>query len=374
MGKKIKVVFVVSDINKAVGFEWITENLDKTRFDISFVLLNYQPSYFAQYLQQKGIPVYEIIFQGKKQLPGVLWKVIKIFRKEKPDVIHTHMYIADLVGLAAGKILRVKKRIYTRHSSNESRKYYNRGRIDRTVNMLCTDVIAICNNVRNILHEQEHVPERKITVVHHGFDLDKFYNVTEGEIAEIRNKYNSPRKRPVIGVVARYSHWKGIQDIITAFKELLKEYPTALLVLANAKKGDYKDMLASLLSQLPEGSVCEIEFEHNIFALYHLFDVYVHTPIDKELEAFGQTYVEALAAGIPSVFTLSGVSPEFIIHEKNALVVNFQDPPGILAAIRRLLNDKSLCDKIVEEGKESVRDMFSLKRMMNNLEQLYSSK
>jgi glycosyltransferase involved in cell wall biosynthesis len=371
--KRHKVIYIISQIDKAIGFEWIVENLDNARFDLSFILLNEKPSYLAQYLTAKGITVHELAFTGRKQdLPRLLLKVINLLRREKPDVIHTHMYIADLLGQFAGKILRVKKRVYTRHSSNESRKYHKKQRIDRIVNSLSTHVVAISENVKNILHTEENVPLESIRLIHHGFDLARFDAIPPAEIAELSAKYNPQHKKPVIGVVARYSHWKGIQDAIAAFKKVLADYPNALLLLANAKKGDFKDEIAALLAELPAGSYHEIVFEHNLFALYRLFDVYVHLPIDAELEAFGQTYVEALAAGIPSVFTNSGVAREFIRDGENALVVDFQNPEQVYEAILRLLRDDRLRKKLSANGKADVRKMFTLEIMIDKMERLYS--
>jgi glycosyltransferase involved in cell wall biosynthesis len=371
--KRRKIVYIISQIDKAIGFEWIVENLDKSRFDLSFILLNEKPSYLAKFLQEKGITVNELHFSGAKQSLPFLWlKVINLLRKEKPDVIHTHMYIADLVGQFAGKILGIRKRIYTRHSSNESRKYHKKQRIDRIVNSLSTHVIAISENVKNILNKEENVPLERIRPIHHGFDLERFENIPQAEINELSAKYNPNNKKPVIGVVARYSHWKGIQDAIAAFKKLLEDYPNALLLLANAKKGDYKDEIAALLSELPADSYHEIVFEHNLFALYRLFDVYVHLPIDAELEAFGQTYVEALAAGIPSVFTNSGVAREFIRHEENALVVDFQNSEQVYEAILKLLRDDELRKKLSANGKADVKKFFTLEIMIDKMERLYS--
>jgi glycosyltransferase involved in cell wall biosynthesis len=371
--KRIKVVFIISQIDKAIGFEWIVENLDRSRFDLSFILLNEKPSYLAGFLTEKGIPVHELMFSGRKQdLPRLLFKVVNQLRREKPDAIHTHMYIADLVGQFAGKILRIKKRIYTRHSSNESRKYHKKQRIDQIVNALSTHVIAISENVKNILHEQENVPLERIRLIHHGFDLARFDAIPPAEIEELAAKYNPRNRAPVIGVVARYSHWKGIQYAIAAFKKVLGDYPNALLLLANAKRGDYKNEIAALLTELPEGSYHEIIFEHNLFALYRLFDVYVHLPVDAELEAFGQTYVEALAAGIPSVFTLSGVAREFIRDGENAAVVDFQNSEQVYEAILRLLRDAELRKKLTANGKRDVKKMFSLKIMIDKMERLYS--
>ena len=371
--KRRKVIYIISQIDKAIGFEWITENLDRSRFDLSFILLNEKPSFLAQYLTAKNIPVHELAFSGRKQdLPRLLFKVINLLRREKPDVIHTHMYIADLLGQFAGRLLGIKKRVYTRHSSNESRKYHKKQRIDRIVNSLSTHVIAISENVKNILHKEENVPLESIRMIHHGFDLESFDNIPRAAIEELEAKYNPQHKKPVIGVVARYSHWKGIQYAIEAFKKLLADYPNARLLLANAKKGDYKDEIAALLAELPADSYHEIVFEHNLFALYRLFDVYVHLPIDAELEAFGQTYVEALAAGIPSVFTNSGVAREFIRHGENALVVDFQNSAQTYEAILKLLRDDELRKKLSDNGKLDVKKMFSLKIMIDKMEKLYA--
>ena len=166
-------------------------------------------------------------------------------------------------------------------------------------------------------------------------------------------------------------HWKGIHYIIPAFKELLKDYPDAYLLLANAKKGDYKDEIDQLLQDLPTDSYHEIEFEHNLFALYHLLDVFVHCPVDEEVEAFGQIYVEALAAGIPSVVTLSGIAREFIENEKNAVVVDFKNSDEVLAGIQKVLKEAPFRENLINNGKESVKANFSLSNMIQTLENLY---
>ena len=104
-----------------------------------------------------------------------------------------------------------------------------------------------------------------------------------------------------------------------------------------------------------------------------MFDIYIHVPVNPSCEAFGQTYVEALAAGIPSVFTLSGVAQEFIVHEENALVVPFKDSNAIYKAMLRLLNDLSLREKLSAEGFQSVSRMFSFEDYIRNLQKLYRS-
>lgn len=172
-------------------------------------------------------------------------------------------------------------------------------------------------------------------LIHHGFELDAFKNVNTEEVEQLRVKYNLKDNHPVVGMISRYEKGKGIQHVIPAFQKLLKEYPNAVLVLANSH-GSYAREIKAMLKQLPDHSYREIRFEYNLFALYKLFDVFVHVPEYAEYEAFGQVYVEALAAGVPSVFTLSGIALEFIEDRKNALVCKYGDSSDIYNALSEI--------------------------------------
>lgn len=241
---------------------------------------------------------------------------------------------------------------------------------DKMINSFATAVVAISKNVEEILIEKENVAADKVHLIHHGFKLEDFEIADKNKMEGLRNKYFIKDKYPVIGVIARYTHWKGIQYIIPAFEKLLKTYPDALLILANAN-GDYKLEITHLLKTIPPDNFVEINFEEDLFQMYHLFDVYVHTPIDNHSEAFGQTYIEALAAGTPSVFTLSGIAREFIKDRQNALVVDYKNSDAIYNSIKELLENKSLAETISKNGKEDVKKSFGLDKMISKLEELY---
>jgi glycosyltransferase involved in cell wall biosynthesis len=365
-----KITYLISNINKAIAFEWIVEQLDPERYQLSFILLNPGVSEFENYLAEHHIPFTRIDYCGPGDLPKALLRTIQIFKKSKPDIIHCHLFDATLMGLTAGKLAGVKKRIYTRHHSTYNWQYNKKGVwLDRLINWLATDIVAISKNVRKVLLKTEHVPLHKIHLIHHGFDLDAFRIVDKERIKSLSDKHKIIGKKPIIGVIARWIEWKGIQYIIPAFRKLLETHPDALLILANAN-GPYKPEIERLLHELPEDTFQTIPFENDLFALYQLFDVYVHTPINPTIEAFGQTYVEALAAGVPSVFTMSGVAPEFIEHEKNALLVPFEDEHEIYKSIMRLLRDKDLSARLVENGKRDIQT-FALHHMIHRLEKLY---
>jgi glycosyltransferase involved in cell wall biosynthesis len=254
---------------------------------------------------------------------------MKLFFKLKPDVVHVHLIDACLTTMPVAFLMGVKKRIYTRHHSTYHFDYFPHAvKYDKLINSLSTNIIAISKNVENVLVNKENVNSNKVQIIHHGFELNKFVETNSANISILKSKYNPNNKTPVIGVISRFTEWKGVQYIIPAFKKILNDYPDAFIVLANAH-GDMEAELFQQLSQLNSDQYCTIKFEKDLYSLYQLFDVFVHVPIDEHSEAFGQTYVEALAAGVPSVFTLSGIASEFVIDRRNAVVVDYKNADAI---------------------------------------------
>lgn len=366
-----KLTYIVSDIEKALAFEWIAEELSH-KYELSFILLNCKQGCFLEnWLKQRNIPVFFVRYEGKKDLPNAFWQIRKLLKELQTEIVHCHLFAASLVGLLAAKSLGIKKRIFTRHHSTFHHEYFPRAVwYDKLINYLATDIVAISENVKEVLIEKEKVNPNKITLIHHGFRLELFENVSTNQVEALRKKYNLQGK-PTIGVIARWMHLKGIQYIIPAFANILQDYPEAHLILANAK-GDYTFEIEKLLKKLPKKSYTIIFFEEDIFALYRLFDIYLHTPINSQVEAFGQTYVEALAAGIPSIFTLSGVAKEFIKHQVNAWVVPFKNTEKIEEAIKILLKNENLKKQIIKNGKQSIQSMFKLQAMIKKLDSLYN--
>jgi glycosyltransferase involved in cell wall biosynthesis len=367
------VCYIISNINKALAFEWIAEGLDKDQFELHFILLNPGGSVLEDFIKQRNISVLRIHYSGKKDLLKAILKIRHYLKENKIQTVHCHLFDANLAGLLAAKTAGIRKRIFTRHHATFHHQYFP-GAVyyDRFINFLATDIVAISENVKNVLIEKEQVTPEKITLIHHGFPLEKFQEASEEKIQKLKRKYHTENKYPVIGVISRYVDWKGIQYIIPAFAEILRKYPQAHLILANSS-GNYKIEIQGLIKNIPQESYTEILFEEDLFSLYHLFDIFVHVPVNAEIEAFGQTYIEALAAGVPSVFTLSGVAKEFIEHEKNALVVPFKNTESIKENLYRLLDDKLLTQSLIETGKVDIKRLFELDTMIEKLNRLYAT-
>jgi glycosyltransferase involved in cell wall biosynthesis len=365
-----KVVYIISDINKAVFFEHTALKLRESGIDISFILINSSKSELYKFLLEKGFRVH--LLEVKKLMSSIpqILACVKILRSEKPDAVHCHLAAANFVGLVAAFMAGVRVRIFTRHAGLPLVFSKKENIIDHIQNRLATRIVAITENTKQLLLSQG-VSESKITIVHHGFDIDRMMRPDPSEVRRIKQQYNPDNKFPVVGIIARWMKWKGIQYIIPAFEQLLKDYPNAKLCLFNASdNADYSAEIKEMVKQLPAQSYEVVSFEKNIYDLYQLFDIYVHVPVNPDCEAFGQTYVEALASGIPSVFTLSGVSREFIT-EDNAYIVDFENSDQILAKMKAILAKEKDPELLLKNGQEVVVKMFSLEKYISTLLSLY---
>lgn len=369
----INIAYIISSVNKSLAFEWIANHIDTSKFKLTFILLNNKHTPLEEFLSKKNIPTFRVNYNKKKDLPFAILNTIKLLKQNKIEIVHCHLFEACLVGLTAAKFAGIKKRIHTRHNATIHHQYHPKAvKFDKYINFMSSDIVAISQNVKNILVDMEHVDPKKIIIVHHGFDFIDFENISQERIDTVIKKYfiDSKLSHPTIGVISRYIHWKGVQYIIPAFKSMLNTYPNAHLILANAE-GPYTLEIKALLKELPKHSFTEILFEEDIFALYKLFDIFIHTPIDEKSEAFGQVYIETMASEIPSIVTMSGIAPEYIKNNENAVVVPFKNSIAIADSLDEILKNKSLKENIITEGKKSVLKLFNIHTMIQRLEELY---
>ncbi|MBK9282899.1 MAG: glycosyltransferase family 4 protein [Sphingobacteriaceae bacterium] len=366
-----KVTYIISDIQKAIAFEWIAQEINKNKIELSFILINNSNSPLEEFLQHHNIKTIRVAYRSKFDLLTAIFKCRRFLKKNKTDVVHAHLFDATFIGLMAAYISGIKTRIYTRHYATLNLEYFPHAvKWDKLYNKLATHIVAISENVKNVLIQKEGVPENKIYLIYHGFKLEHFLKTDKKKVASLQEKYNPGYKKPVIGVIARFIELKGIQFIIPAFKEVLIKYPNALLLLFGTE-GDYELQVNRLLQEIPETSYKKVEFESEITSLYKIFDIYIHVPINENIEAFGQTYVECLASGIPLIATKSGIGKEILVDKHNSMVVPFQNTKSITEAIFTLLEQKEIRDKIISNSYATVTENFDLNAMIQKLETIY---
>jgi glycosyltransferase involved in cell wall biosynthesis len=99
--------------------------------------------------------------------------------------------------------------------------------------------------------------------------------------------------------------------------------------------------------------------------------VFIHAPVYNEYEAFGQVYVEALASGVPSIFTISGVANEFIKDGRNALVAEYANAESIYNKMILLLENPNIRNQVIENGRKDIEQLFGIDLFYTKLKSLY---
>lgn len=372
MSKRKKIAYFISSVDFSYGIKWLAEFMPREKYDITFFFLYHKEPQLVSIFNAEKINSYYIPYQNKYDLIKVIPKIFKLLLKIKPDVVHAHLFDACIASLIPAYILRVPLRLHTRHHSMIHHDSFPHAiKYDKLNNFLSHKIIAISQNVLNILIEKENVSTAKVKLLHHGFNFVEMLSFNKNR-EYISTKYNLNNNAPIIGVISRFTEFKGIQYIIPAFKKMLTQYPNAVLIMANAV-GDYKSNILEMCADMDVKNYRIIEFEKNVFDLYACFDVFVHVPVDEYVEAFGQIYIEAMAIEIPSIFTLSGVASEYIQNMKNALVVDFKNSEQIYDAIIYALTHPEIITKIVEKGKKDVFEMFDVSQMILLLEEIYET-
>lgn len=365
------ILYIISEIDKALEFEWTAEHL-KDDFNLHFILLNptSENPALAQFLASWNIPCNIIAYKNKIEIPKIILSLYHHIKKIKPDIVHTHLLQANMLGLTAAKWAKVPVRIYTRHHSSFNHIYHpKKVWYDHYTNKNATHIVAISPIVQQILIEWEKVNPKKIFLIPHGIDFKTFNHVPSLRVESIKQKYQIETHYPVIGVISRWTEWKGIQYIIPAFQKLLAHYPDALLLLAG-KGGEYASVIEKMLKNIPCDNYRVIGFEPDVPALYQSMDVFVHAPIDAHSEAFGQVYIEAMASKIPMVCTISGIAHNLVKDKWNAIVVPYKNSDAIYESMMYLLSHPDLKEQLRQNASQSVKE-FSVEKKVFLLKKLY---
>jgi glycosyltransferase involved in cell wall biosynthesis len=368
----LRVLWVVSDIGRARAFEWVAERSRQWRgLELDFVFLGDPGNPTARRIADAGGRVTELPLRGKADWPRTLMALTRAMRRRRPAVVHTHLFQANVLGLTAARLAGVPHRMYTRHHATLHHRYHPKGVYwDRYCNASAHRIVSISGVVAQVLVEREDVPPHKLAHIPHGFDLAEFATPDPGRAARFRARHGVPADARVIGLSSRYLELKGVEYAVRAFRGVHAAHPDTHLLLLNAA-GPHAPVVRGALATLPPGSFTEVGFDEDLPAAYGTMACFVHVPVDPDVEAFGQVYVEALAAGVPSVFTLSGIAPECVRHDENALVVPHRDAAAVEAALLRLLTDAPLRDRLRQQAPGTVRAAFGVDRMTDALRDLY---
>jgi glycosyltransferase involved in cell wall biosynthesis len=361
--KRINLLHLITELEPA-GAENLLLNiarrLDRSKFKMLIGYI-YGAGTLANQFRRVGVRVIDLSYQGKLN-PFLLLRLILLMRKEKIEIIHTHLVHASIVGRIAARLAGVKAIVTTRHYAYHPKERNFMFRLEKKLARLSKMTVAISRSVKDYLVRVENYERGKVTIIYNAVDPQFFHMSTEESGHASNDNYR-------IGSVGHLYSQKGHDVSIKSMVEIIKEFSkTKLLIIGD---GPLRNRLNRLIQELKLSNnvillgskspkeVKEILKEINVFILA------------SNWEGFGIAAIEAMASGKPVVATNVEGLREVVKDGRTGFLVPPGQPKALAKKIILLLKNPSLCSQMGNEGRKRVETLFSLDGMINKLESLY---
>ncbi|OZB75206.1 MAG: group 1 glycosyl transferase [Thiomonas sp. 14-64-326] len=308
-----------------------------------------------QEFEKLGVPV--VIFGRKGKLDfGLVFRVASWLKRERADVVHTHLFTADTYGRLAARLAGVPAVFSTVHNIVNPWKGSGRKLIDRLFARLSTAVVGCSEEVTQTLATRDKIPASKLVSIPNGIDLQKFSNFSG---AGLRSEFGLPEDRPLIGIVGRLHEQKAHGDLFRALTELpqVRDKKLNCLVIGT---GDLQDTLKQQVKALGlEDCVIFTGMRTDVPRLVAAMDVFV---MSSHWEGLPIALLEAMASSKAVLCTRVGGIPDVVIDGDNGLLVEPRDVPQFAKRLDDLLQDPALRARMGQRARETVIARFDVSR------------
>jgi len=340
----------------------LVTRLDRERYDVSVCSLSAGSA--VRRLERAGFPVCVIeVADDDAAVEAVAAHLAAI----RADVVHNHMYRAEIVGTRAG--WRVADaglpRPYVVGTVHSSRIRSDEDRdLIRRLTPRMDHLIAVSSSIVRKIADEARVGA-PVTLIYNGIDLERYDQ--QLPCCTLREEYDLPPEGPMVGVVARLEPEKGHPTLLDAWPSVLAEFPNASLLVIG--EGSRREALEAQVEGLRlAGSVILTGRRDDVPAVTKALDVAV---LPSYREAQGLTVLEAMALSRPVVASNVGGVPEMIEDGVTGLLVPPHEPVALADAILRLLRDHPLADTLGRAGHDLVHERFCVQLMARAVETIY---
>ena len=335
----MRVVFIITNLATG-GAETmllkLLEHMNRTRFQPTVISL-IGLGEIGPRIQALGIPVHTLGMARGLPSPLALLRLVRLLRQLQPDIVHTWMYHADLMGGLAARLTGRSRVIWCIRHSNLS-KTENKVSTLRVVN-LCARLsawvpaqIISCSTRAKEVHAAVGYRADKLHVIPNGFELDRF-TPNAAARASVRAELGVAADAPLVGLIARYDSQKNHAGFVEAAALVAAQLPHVHFLLAG------KDVDAA--NQVLQAAIAQHGLQERMHLLGRRDDVpRLMAALDvlassSHGEAFPNVLGEAMACGVPCAVTDVGDSAAIV--GSTGRVVPAGDMQGLAREVLALL-------------------------------------
>lgn len=301
---------------------------------------------------------------------SAFFEILSLIKKERPDILHLNSAKVSLPGAVAGRILGVRKIIFTVHGWPYKEDINILSKLFRWIlswvtAMTSTDIIAVSND--DFIRGQK-MPgiSKKIFLIRNGIEEIDFIERNQAK-EDVLKKIKFPVDKNTLWIVdnAELHKNKGLDTLIMAFSKIKMD---SLLFLIS--DGEERKNLERLVKNLRlEKKVIFLGFIPDAKKYLHAFDIFA---LPSRKEGLPYTLLEAGMASLPVVSTRVGGIPEVVTHEKSGLLVDSGDINNLNLSLTKLIKDSSLRSTLGRGLQEKVRTDYSMNKMLSETIKLYA--
>ena len=334
--------------------------LDRSRFEAVVCCLD-EPGPFAPQAEEAGLEVVAMHKRGPVD-PSAVWRLYRFFRDRAPDVVHTHLWGADLWGRLAARAAGVRNLVSTAHNVDTWKRGYHFA-VDRRLAPRTTHLVAVSGQVREF-YESHGVGRGRWRVIYNGILETKALPRVRGDAFRELGIGGDDR---VVGLVGRLVPAKAPQVFLRAVARASARVPNLKALVVG--DGPLRDSLREEVARLGLGSrVVFAGLRKDVPALLAGTDQVVFS---SEREGLSIAMLEAMAAGVPVVATRVGGTPELIEDGASGILVPPGQPDVLGDRIAEVLLDAGLAGRLAAGARDRVGKRFSLHKMVADHQELY---
>lgn len=295
-----------------------------------------------------------------------LWQLYRLFKKEKPAIVHTHTPKAGLLGMIAGKLAKVPVRMHTvaglplMENTGLTKKMLEAA---ECVTYSCaTEVYPNSAVLAGIIKEKKYCGVDKLKVLgngsSNGIDTDYFQltNEVKQQAAKLRAELKIPETDFVFVFVGRLVKDKGIEELISAFVQLQKTYSDIKLLLVGAYEPDLDPLAAETTKAISSNTaIIQAGFQNDIRPYLSISHALA---FPSYREGFPNVPMQAGCFHLPCIVTNINGCNEIIKHGQNGLIIPAKNRQALQEAMEMLLTGKSLYNQLKATARAMIIERY----------------
>lgn len=315
----------------------------------------------------------DIIELGGVTKPGFylgLFKLYRLLRRTRPDVVHTFFPIANVVGVLMAHLAGIPGVLSSRRDYGY---WITPGYLKATrfANRFVDSIVVNSPQVSAFTTRVEGVPANRVQVIYNGVDLEQLNR--PGPNWALKDQLHIPRHHKVIALVANYRPIKRHDTLLRATKLLMERHPDVSLLFIgtnNATDPCLNEVLALAEELGLSDRVVRAHAKGNIADYLSFIDIGCNC---SESEGLSNAVIEYMAAGVACIVSNGGGNPDLVTDQVDGFVFPVGDHVALADKLGRLLDTPDLRARFAQAGRHKVATQMALPVILTQFEQHYKS-